>query len=107
MAVRSAGDGREALQQLGERAPAVIILDLTMPVMDGFAFLEHVNRDPAWSRIPVVVFSGKLLSPAEVELLSRSCTAILVKGKADAEQLTDAILRVVVPRRRELKLAVT
>jgi signal transduction histidine kinase/DNA-binding response OmpR family regulator/CHASE3 domain sensor protein len=106
MIVRTAGNGREALQRLAERAPAVIILDLTMPVMDGFAFLDHVNRDPAWKRIPVIVLSGKLLSPAEVTLLGRCCSAILVKGKADAEQLADAILRVVVPMGRKLEVFV-
>ena len=33
------------------------------------AFLEHLGRDPSWIRIPVIVLSGKLLSPAEVEVL--------------------------------------
>ena len=105
MTVRTADNGREALKRLAERAPAVIILDLTMPVMDGFAFLEHVNRDPGWTRVPVIVLSGKLLSPTEVEILGRSCSAILVKGKAGAEQLADAILRAVVPLARKLEVA--
>jgi CheY-like chemotaxis protein len=76
-----------------------------MPVMDGFAFLEHINRDPGWTRIPVIVLSGRLLTPAEVEILGRSCSAIMVKGKADAEQLMDAILRVAVPIGRKLEVA--
>jgi CheY-like chemotaxis protein len=107
MTVRTAGNGREALKRLAERTPAVIILDLTMPVMDGFAFLEHVNRDPGWIRVPVIVLSGKLLSPAEVEILGHYCSAVLVKGKADAEQLADAILRTVVPRRRNLEVVLS
>ena len=107
MTVRTAANGREALQRLAECAPAVIILDLTMPVMDGFAFLEHVNRDPSWKRVPVIVLSGKLLSVAEVEILSRSCSAFLVKGKSDAEQLADAILRAVVPQTRKREVALT
>ncbi len=107
MTVRTAGNGREALKRLAERATAVIILDLTMPVMDGFAFLEHINRDPGWIRVPVIVLSGKLLSTTEVETLGRYCSAILVKGKADAKQLADAILRVVVPSGRKPEVALT
>jgi CheY-like chemotaxis protein len=105
MTVRTAGDGREALQRLAECVPAVIVLDLTMPVMDGFAFLEHVNRDPAWGRVGVIVLSGKPLSPAEAAVLGRRCSAILVKGKADTGQLADAILRVVDPLERTLEVA--
>jgi CheY-like chemotaxis protein len=58
-AVACAGNGREALDSLraGER-PAVILLDLKMPVMSGWRFREEQRRDPALSAIPVVVFSG-------------------------------------------------
>jgi CheY-like chemotaxis protein len=105
--VRSASDGRDALQRLAEHAPAVIVLDLTMPVMDGFTFLEHVGRDPAWRRIPIIVLSGKVLTPAEVEVLGRACSQILVKGKADVQRLADAILQVVVPRKRQPELALS
>ena len=58
-AVACAGNGREALDQLrrGGR-PAVILLDLKMPVMSGWQFREEQRRDPALAKIPVVVFSG-------------------------------------------------
>jgi CheY-like chemotaxis protein len=55
-----ATDGRDALRKL--RAPgapwAVILLDLTMPVMDGAAFRDEQRRDPALASIPVVVISA-------------------------------------------------
>jgi CheY-like chemotaxis protein len=58
-AVACAGNGREALDQLrrGGR-PAVILLDLKMPIMSGWQFREEQRSDPALSAIPVVVFSG-------------------------------------------------
>ena len=57
--VRCAADGREALGQLrqGER-PGVILLDLMMPIMNGWAFRAEQVRDPLLAAIPVVVLSG-------------------------------------------------
>lgn len=58
-AVTTAANGAEALCQLERSsAPDVIILDLTMPVMDGYEFLSRRERDPALRAIPVVVVSA-------------------------------------------------
>jgi CheY-like chemotaxis protein len=54
-----AGNGREALEQLRRMPrPALIVLDLQMPVMDGWTFLRQQARDRELSRIPVVVVTG-------------------------------------------------
>jgi two-component system chemotaxis response regulator CheY len=51
--------GRAALDRLVEGdLPDVIVLDLMMPVMNGFELLQVLKQDPAWSRIPVVVVSA-------------------------------------------------
>jgi len=57
----SASNGLEALERLrGEKtAPAVILLDMMMPVMDGWAFRDEQQRDPQLAEIPVVVFSAQ------------------------------------------------
>jgi CheY-like chemotaxis protein len=59
-AVATAANGREALDMLlrGEAAPALILLDLTMPVMDGWAFRREQQQVPRLAQIPVVLFSG-------------------------------------------------
>jgi CheY-like chemotaxis protein len=59
-AVATAANGREALDMLlrGEAAPALILLDLTMPVMDGWAFRREQRQVPRLAQIPVVLFSG-------------------------------------------------
>jgi signal transduction histidine kinase/CheY-like chemotaxis protein len=57
--VLEAGDGRQALQILREQRPDVILLDLVMPEMDGFAFLEARSQDPALLEIPVIVISAR------------------------------------------------
>jgi two-component system response regulator VicR len=53
-----AGNGREALRVLESEKPALILLDLMMPVMDGMEFLEHQKLDPRIADIPVIVLSA-------------------------------------------------
>lgn len=58
--VATAANGAEALAYLRHEAPPrVIILDLSMPIMDGWAFLGERNRDPDLRSIPVIVLSGE------------------------------------------------
>ena len=54
----SAGDGPEGLRLARERLPALILLDLDMPVMDGFEVLRTLKGDPALMSVPVIVVSG-------------------------------------------------
>lgn len=57
--VATAENGREALEYLrGVGVPCLILLDLMMPVMDGWAFRAAQRADPGWARVPVVVISA-------------------------------------------------
>ncbi|MBI2031899.1 MAG: response regulator [Candidatus Levybacteria bacterium] len=53
-----AEDGQQAIEQLKTNVPDVIILDLVMPVKDGFTVLEEVRANPLTKRIPVIVASN-------------------------------------------------
>ncbi len=64
--VLTAGDGREALEMLARERPALIVLDLIMPGMDGWQFLQRLNRDDDFAMIPVVVASAADREPAGV-----------------------------------------
>ena len=58
-AVVEAANGREALEYLQEaQTPEVILLDLMMPVMDGWEFRRRQQADPALARVPVIVLSA-------------------------------------------------
>jgi chemosensory pili system protein ChpA (sensor histidine kinase/response regulator) len=57
--VSTAKDGMDALEQIGEFLPDVILLDIEMPRMDGFELLGHLRRDPQWQRLPVVMISSR------------------------------------------------
>jgi len=71
LAVAEASNGREALSWLSENpVPALILLDLMMPEMDGFEFLDAFNRNPEWRNVPVVVITAKQLTSAERGVLS-------------------------------------
>ena len=54
----SAGNGQEALDQVAMHGPDMILLDIMMPVMDGFGALAHLKANKAWRDIPVVVISA-------------------------------------------------
>lgn len=56
--VYQAFDGKEALELLKTEKPDLILLDLIMPNMSGFEFLENLRQDPEYAVIPVVVISN-------------------------------------------------
>ncbi|MDB5296383.1 MAG: hypothetical protein JWO31_2366 [Phycisphaerales bacterium] len=82
-------NGRVGIEQVGRRAPALILLDLMMPEMDGFEFLSELRKNPAWARIPVVVLTSKDLSAAARADLTWNVERILQKGTFSR----DALLR--------------
>ncbi len=86
-----AHDGAEALDLLKKTRPAAIVLDLLMPVMDGFEFLEKLQADEHLRSIPVIVLSGKDPSEKEQAFLRERVTTILKKGQRSADELIIAI----------------
>jgi len=72
--VHTAADGRQALALL-ERipCPALALVDLRMPVMDGVELIEAMRQDPRWARLPVVAFSAAstIAVPIDVPLLHK------------------------------------
>ena len=57
-AVDLAAHGREALDALRARRPATIVLDLMMPIMDGFSFMEACHTEQLCTDVPIVVISA-------------------------------------------------
>ncbi len=64
--VREAADGYLALDQVDKKIPDVILLDIMMPNMDGYEFLQHLRSNPATENIPVLVITS--LNGTENEL---------------------------------------
>ncbi|HET8871784.1 MAG TPA: response regulator, partial [Aquabacterium sp.] len=56
--VRVAVDGVDALVHIAEQSPALILMDIVMPEMDGLTAIEHIRRKLEWSDLPVVALSA-------------------------------------------------
>jgi signal transduction histidine kinase/DNA-binding response OmpR family regulator len=91
--VLEAGDGHGALAIMGAQAPALVVLDLVMPGMDGFALIEALHAREGLQDVPVVVVSGKDLTPAERAHLERSVAAVLAKGATSGDDVVAAVRR--------------
>ena len=85
--VEQAENGRVGLERVAAHLPGVILLDLNMPQMDGFEFLTHLRREPAWRDIPVVVITAKDLTAEERHALNSGVQSILQKGAYGREEL--------------------
>jgi CheY-like chemotaxis protein len=85
--VSEAGNGLAALESVSLHKPALILLDLMMPEMDGFEFLEELRANPAWREIPVVILTSKDLGADEQSRLQGKVERILQKGAYTREAL--------------------
>jgi CheY-like chemotaxis protein len=81
---------------VAENQPELIVLDLMMPEMDGFAFLEALRQHDAWRSIPVVVVTAKELTPEDRQRLNGCVERLLQKGAYSQEELLHELHNLVV-----------
>jgi signal transduction histidine kinase/CheY-like chemotaxis protein len=90
-----ARDGKEGLERTKDE-PALIILDLEMPRMDGFEFLDKYIKDiPEEKRAPVLVFSGKDLTDVQEDLLKERVVGLVKKDDVSMDNLSKMIQGIV------------
>ncbi|HSE44526.1 MAG TPA: response regulator, partial [Gemmatimonadales bacterium] len=87
--IEAVGSGQEALAALRAQPFDCAVLDLRLPDMSGFEVLEHIKEDSRLSEVPVVVFTGKELSPEEDTRLHTLARSVVVKGVESPERLLD------------------
>jgi CheY-like chemotaxis protein len=90
--VFEAEDGESALDYLAANRPSMILLDLMLPKMDGFQFLERVRSHPDWQGIPIIVMTAKLLTEEERQGLNGAVLAILEKGRRQLDDLLEDVI---------------
>ena len=83
------GSGAEALAVLRSEAVDCVVLDLRLPDMTGFEVMEQVRGDASLSEVPIVVFTGRELSPEEDMRLHSMARSVVVKGVESPERLLD------------------
>jgi CheY-like chemotaxis protein len=84
-----AATGTEALDLVGNEPFDCVVLDLRLPDMSGFDILERFRVDAKMKDLPVVVFTGKELSPEEDARLHTLARSVVVKGVESPERLLD------------------
>ncbi|MGA9903447.1 MAG: response regulator, partial [Terriglobales bacterium] len=81
--------GVEAVQSVTEQSFDCVVLDLRLPDISGFEVLERFRDTPSLGDLPVVVFTGKELSPEEDARLHALARSVVVKGVESPERLLD------------------
>jgi CheY-like chemotaxis protein len=89
--VVAASNGREALERLTQGPPDLVLLDLMMPEMDGFEFLEAFRKQPGCAQITVVVMTAKILTPADHLRLRGQVSQVVAKTNLSPEMLAAEI----------------
>ncbi len=87
--IASVATGSEALAALKQDPADCVVLDLSLPDMSGFEVLERMRDDEAIGEVPVVVFTGRELSPEEDAQLHTMAQSVVVKGVESPERLLD------------------
>jgi len=93
--VREAENGREALKRIQEKKPDVILLDLMMPEMDGFAVVAALQKEASWQDIPVIVITARDLDAKDRERLNCGVQSVLVKERFRPADLVERVRRLV------------
>ncbi len=90
-AILEAADGPEALELLRLETPCLIVLDLVMPGLDGFAVLEALRAEMRTASVPVLVLSGKALSTDDIRRLSAARVVFQAKDILSSHELADSL----------------
>jgi signal transduction histidine kinase/DNA-binding response OmpR family regulator len=92
--VARAENGRDALEAMKVQTPDLILLDLMMPVMNGFEFMKLLRESPLNREIPVIVLTSKDVTPEERRTLEGGGSKIMSKGSYGMQELLEEIRRV-------------
>ncbi len=96
--VAEAENGRVALDHIAEAMPGVILLDLMMPEMDGFGFLEELHKRDRFRSIPIIVITAKELSEDDRSRLNGGVERVMQKGAYRRDELLKYVTDVIEQR---------
>ncbi|MCB9766688.1 MAG: response regulator [Candidatus Omnitrophica bacterium] len=82
-----ATNGKEAIDQISQEKPALVLLDILMPEMDGFEVVERIQKHPEWKSIPVIIMTALDLTEADRQRLNGYVEKILEKETFNPDHL--------------------
>ena len=91
LVVKEAGNGREALESAAQQTPAIIMLDLMMPVMDGFEFVREFREREVWRKVPIVVLTAMDIDERHLTELNLHVEGVIRKGELSGEQVLEQV----------------
>ena len=89
--VLTADNGQAGLESALQNHPDIILLDLQMPILDGFGALEKLRADPWGAQVPVIVLSNKETSADVYESLKNRVQDYFIKAETSLETLVSAV----------------
>ena len=101
--VELAANGQEALQKLAETGPDLVLLDLEMPVMDGFETCNRIKSDPKTEQVPVIMFTGLEATADKVKGIRKGADDYVVKT-VDPEEI-QARIEMILRRTKRYEVA--
>ena len=87
---REAVNGVHALRVIQEKRPSAIVLDIMMPVMNGFTLLTHIQADRACRKVPIILLSGIADNTPQMQNLP-GVVRVIRKGGVSVKELRDAL----------------
>jgi chemotaxis protein histidine kinase CheA/CheY-like chemotaxis protein len=94
-AVETAVDGLDGASRLRAEPADLVLSDVEMPGMDGFALTRTIRRTKGWEHVPVVIMTSRGEDTARQAGLEAGCSAYLLKNDFDQEQLVTTVRRLV------------
>jgi len=95
-----ARNGREALEIIRHQRPALVLLDLMMPEIDGFEVLEAMQAEDLSHSTPVIILTGQILTEADMARLNAGVASVLGKGMFTAEETLSHVANALTQNRK-------
>ena len=89
-----ASSGKEGLEKLQEITPSIILLDLMMPNMSGFDFLEHIRKAEKTQKVPVIVLTNLATDDTQQEIQKYNVARFLIKSDYMPKQIVEEVKEV-------------
>ena len=92
--VVTAKNGEEALELVSQERPALVITDLMMPKLDGFAMIQHLRSNPKTRQIPIIVISATYVTPDDKAFVMRMGVMRFLEKPVDTQEFLFAVQEV-------------